>query len=177
MGLDIYVGSLTRYYAGDWELIAQQAAREMGMPLQIVRPQNDPGDAIRDPVAIRPVVKQWRDQLSESLAGHLSTPLGWNEEADASYFTDKPTGDCYSDLLLWAAYSEHPDLVRPEGSVEDFGHDPRTHGAARRISGHVIPISSKLSGGCLLISTLCSKPKKSVADLLAISCKNGRCHF
>jgi hypothetical protein len=35
MGLDVYVGSLTRYYAGDWELIAQQAAREIGVPLQI----------------------------------------------------------------------------------------------------------------------------------------------
>jgi hypothetical protein len=96
----------------------------MGVPLQIVRSQSDPADAIRDPGAIRPVVKQWRDQLSESLSEHLSAPLDWNEEADAPYFTDKPTWDCYSDLLLWAAYSEHPHLVRPEDSVEDFGHDP-----------------------------------------------------
>ena len=86
MGLDIYIGSLTRYYAGDWELIAQQAAREMGVPLQIVRSQDDPADAIRDPGVIRPVVKQWREQLSESLAEHLSTLLDWNEEADAPYF-------------------------------------------------------------------------------------------
>jgi hypothetical protein len=114
---------LTRYYSGDWELIAQQAARDMGVPLQIVRSHNDPADAIRDPGAIRPVVKQWREQLSESLAEHLSTPLDWNEEVDAPYFTDKPAWDCYSDLLLWAAYSEHPDLARPDDSVEDFGHD------------------------------------------------------
>jgi hypothetical protein len=124
MGLDIYVGSLTRYYSGDWELIAQQAAREMGVPLQIVRSQKDPADAIRDPGAIPPVVKQWRDQLSESLSEHLSAPLDRNEEPDAPYFTDKPAWDCYSDLPLWAAYSEHPDLVRPKDSVEDFGHDP-----------------------------------------------------
>jgi hypothetical protein len=124
MGLDVYVGSLTRYYAGDWELIAQQAARETGVPLQVVRAQADPADAIRDPDAIRPVVKQWRDQLSESLSEHLSAPLDWNEEADAPYFTDKPAWDCYSDLLLWAAYSEHPELARPENSIEDFGHDP-----------------------------------------------------
>jgi hypothetical protein len=32
--------------------------------------------------------------------------------------------DCYSDLMLWAAYSEHHELVRPGDSVEDFGHDP-----------------------------------------------------
>jgi hypothetical protein len=124
VGLDIYVGSFTRYYAGDWELIAQQAAREIGVPLQIVRANANPADAIRDPDTIRPVVKQWRDQLSESLAEHLPKPLDWNEEPDAPYLTDKPAWDCYSDLLLWAAYSEHPDLVRPEDSVEDFGHDP-----------------------------------------------------
>jgi hypothetical protein len=115
---------LTRYYAGDWELIAQQAAREMGAPLQIVRAHADPADAIRDPDAIRPVVNQWRDQLSESLSEHLSTPLDWNEKADAPYFTDKPAWDCYSDLVLWAAYSEHPELVRPEDSIEEFGQDP-----------------------------------------------------
>jgi hypothetical protein len=124
MGLDAYVGSLTRYHAGDWEMIAQRAAREMGLPLQLVRSQDDSADAVRDPDAIRPVVKQWRDQLYESLSEHLSAPLDWNEDADAPYFTDKPAWDCYSDLLLWAAYSEHPDLVRPEDSVEDLGRDP-----------------------------------------------------
>lgn len=68
MGLDVYVGSLTRYYAGDWELITQKAAREAGVPLRIVRLKDDPADAIRDPDTLRPVIKQWRDQLSESLA-------------------------------------------------------------------------------------------------------------
>ena len=94
------------------------------MPLQIVRSQNDSADAIRDPDAIRPVVKQWRDQLSESLSEHLSASLEWNEEADAPYFTDKPAWDCYSDLLLWTAYSEHPELVHPEDNVEDLERDP-----------------------------------------------------
>ena len=31
MGLDLYVGSLTRYFVGDWELMAQKVARELGM--------------------------------------------------------------------------------------------------------------------------------------------------
>jgi len=124
MGLDVYVGSLTRYYAGDWELIAQQVAREAGVPLQIVRTNADPADAIRDPAIIGPVVNRWRDQLSASLSEHLSAPLDWNEEADQPYFTDKPAWDCYSGLMLWAAYSEHPELKRPDDNAEDFGHDP-----------------------------------------------------
>src|ERR1051326_1150352 len=56
--------------SGDWDLIAQQAARERGVPLRVVRAQADPEDAIRDPDVIRPVVKQWRDQLSERSEEH-----------------------------------------------------------------------------------------------------------
>ena len=54
MGLDIYVGSLTRYYAREWESIAQQAAREMGVEFQVIR-QHDPPDAISDSAQIRPL--------------------------------------------------------------------------------------------------------------------------
>lgn len=37
MGLDIYVGSLTRYYSGDRETVIQQDARETGRPLRSFR--------------------------------------------------------------------------------------------------------------------------------------------
>ena len=37
MGLDIYVGSLTRYYEGSWETIIQQAGREAGTPIAVIR--------------------------------------------------------------------------------------------------------------------------------------------
>lgn len=123
MGLDVFVGSLTRYYSGDWELIAQQAAREMGLELQVVR-QHHPPDAIRDPDQIRPIVLGWRDSLSASLSEHLQVPLDWNEGADATYSTDKPTWDCYADLTLWAAYSEHPGLRRPSEHMEQWSEDP-----------------------------------------------------
>jgi len=123
MGLDLYVGSLTRYYSGDWEMTAQKVARELGLPLEIVR-QHDHKDAIRDPCVIRPAVETWREQLSIGLAGQLGAPLDWEERDAAPYFTDKPTWSCYSDLVLWAAYSEHEGLVRPVQSVEKFGDDP-----------------------------------------------------
>ena len=38
MGLDVYVGPLTRYYSFEWETILQQAGREQGMDVHIVRP-------------------------------------------------------------------------------------------------------------------------------------------
>ena len=30
MALDVYVGPLTRYYTGEWENVAERAARERG---------------------------------------------------------------------------------------------------------------------------------------------------
>lgn len=48
LGLDIYVGSLTRHLIGDRELVTQKAAREMGLDLTVVR-EHDPDDATRDP--------------------------------------------------------------------------------------------------------------------------------
>ncbi len=38
MGLDVYVGPLSRYYGGDWETVIQQAAREGGFEVEVIRP-------------------------------------------------------------------------------------------------------------------------------------------
>jgi len=91
VGLDVFVGTLTRYYSGDWELITQRLAREMGLPLRVVR-QNDQSHAVRDPEQIRPAVLSWRESLSIALVDQLSAPLDWDEREEAPYFTDKPAG-------------------------------------------------------------------------------------
>ncbi|MCB9854100.1 MAG: hypothetical protein H6818_00320 [Phycisphaerales bacterium] len=122
MGLDVYVGSLTRYYLQDWETPAERWARESGTPIKVIRPQ-DPEDAITDPDEIREAVSIWRSVVSDALEEHLEGPLDWDESDDAPYFADRPTWDGYSSLLLWAAYSEHPDLERPTQCVEDWADD------------------------------------------------------
>jgi hypothetical protein len=123
VGLDLYVGSLTRYFVGDWELVTQKAAREMGLELTVVR-RHDPEDAIRDPEQVRPMVLAWRKGLSQALLESLTEPLDWNEDAEAPYFSDKPTWDCYADLLLWAAYNEQAHLSRPDHHVDEWSEDP-----------------------------------------------------
>src|SRR5262245_36489769 len=122
MGLDVYVGSLTRYYARDWETVVQRHARETGMPLTVLRP-NEAEDAVTDQDTIRTAVCTWRDNLSAGLGDNIAGPLDWDESAESPYFTDKPAWDSYASLLLWAAYLEHPDLVRPEACVEDWTTD------------------------------------------------------
>jgi hypothetical protein len=121
MGLDIYVGSLTRYYAGDWETVAEKAAKEQGSEV-IVRREESP-DAITDPDEIRSAVLSWRGQVSEHLGANIESPLDWEEAANAPYFTDNPAWDSYSSLLLWAAYSENPELPRPHECIEEWDAD------------------------------------------------------
>ena len=66
MGLDVYVGSLTRYLSGDWETVVQQWGRESGTPGNVVRAQN-PTDAIRDPDVLTPAILAWRSSLGEGM--------------------------------------------------------------------------------------------------------------
>src|SRR3954471_11068140 len=106
MGLDIYVGPLCRYYAGDWETVVQRRAREQGIALNVVRAQPASADALRDPKDTLPIVTAWREGLALALKDE-GVSLFWQEQPDGIYFTDKPAWDCYGDLLLWAAYSEH----------------------------------------------------------------------
>jgi hypothetical protein len=123
MGLDVYVGSLTRYLIGNWETVVQQYGRENNVPVQVIR-ANNPPDAITDPEEVLTSVLSWRENLSQALTASGCPALNWDERAEAPYFTDKPAWDAYGDLVLWAAYSQSPGLVRPMMSVEDWGKDP-----------------------------------------------------
>jgi hypothetical protein len=123
MALHIYVGSLTRYYAGDWETVVQKRAREAGA--QPSAPSPDAGeDAIRDPAEIRPIVVEWRQGIASALKESITDPFDWDESSDAPYATDQLTRDALWALRLWAAYTEHPDLPRPTGHVTDAAADP-----------------------------------------------------
>jgi len=123
MGLDVFVGPLTRYYTGNWETIVQQAAHAQGMDVTVVRPE-ETADTVSDPIEIREIVVGWREGLSAALGAELHEPLDWVESNNEPYFTDKPAWDCYSSLVLWASYSEQPKLKLPRKPIEDWSEDP-----------------------------------------------------
>src|SRR2546427_925453 len=76
MGLDLYVGPLTRYYTGNWETILQQAAKGSDISVKIVRP-NPPNQGWfarlldqfrpRGPAAAARAVRRWRNRLRTEL--------------------------------------------------------------------------------------------------------------
>ncbi len=129
MGLDVYVGPLTRYYTGNWETILQQATKGSDIPLRISR-ANPPKQGWfarlldqfrpRGPAAAARAVRRWRDRLRMELG---MPDLDWNEYPEAEYVTDKPAWDCYGALVLWAAYDELPNATRRETSKE-WDKDP-----------------------------------------------------
>lgn len=121
LDLDLYVGTLTRFYIGDWDAVLQPGSRGPGEELLVVR-IGDNGHETPDPVAVRESVLEWQSWATDEV-DVLEAPLEWPEERDVPYFTDKPTVLGLGALQLWAAYAEHPDLARPERIPEDWLED------------------------------------------------------
>jgi hypothetical protein len=122
MALDVYVGSLTRYYAGDWESVVDKTARERGRKAEAGQPRAA-GAPKNDRERIQASVLAWRQTLDGALAAHLAEPLSWNETSEAPWFTDRPGWDGFGSLVLWAAYAEQSTLRRPAALPKEWDED------------------------------------------------------
>lgn len=121
MALDVYVGSLTRYYAGEWENHAGRVARRRGAPRPVVRPSGPL--ALEDRESLHPAVMAWRKALAQSMGDRVTASLDWDETPAAPYFTGRPGWDGFGSLVLWAAYAEHPTLRCPATLPEEWDND------------------------------------------------------
>ena len=74
MGLDIYAGTLTRYYAHNWKTAVQQWAEENGYTFNRITPDGDPVDDGEELslAEVLAAVENWRDQILAAIAqpGH-----------------------------------------------------------------------------------------------------------
>lgn len=101
MGLDIYAGTLTRYYTHNWKTAAQQFAETNGLSFQTIRPQQEQEDEL-SAEELKDIVTQWRDNIISGL--NLNPVPLWNEDYDTTpYYTDKPDWDALNALLLYVA--------------------------------------------------------------------------
>jgi hypothetical protein len=121
MGLDVYVGSLTRYYAEGPADVVERIARQQGVSAGDGQPAED---------VIRSAVLAWRDGLGRWLGDRLDGPLDWDESGQAPCFTDKPGWDGYGGTLLLAAHDEHPGLTVPATVSADWPDDPAYQAAS-----------------------------------------------
>jgi hypothetical protein len=137
MALDIYSGSLTRYYCRDWENVAEKMAKAEGLKYTQISPDGpvDKADA-PSPDEVRTAIGNWRRGLSKALGDNISSPLEWDESTSSPYATDRPGYPGYGGLLLWAAYADHDDKPRPEQLPEDgWFSDPVFAAATEKESG------------------------------------------
>ncbi len=108
MGLDIYAGSLTRYYSGNWENQVQQIAEANGQQCVVIDGLGNevqPVEEKSEITEIHDIICQWMDKLAESLE-QTGTPMPhplWDEISDRDYFTDKPDWEAYGALLMFIA--------------------------------------------------------------------------
>ena len=114
MGLDIYAGTLTRYYAQNWKTVTQQWAEANGYNFHRVAPEENeqPEDERMSPEEIQNVVENWRDQILAKLVRLGHEPyVPWTEDNEKPYFTDKPDWDAFGAMLLVAACCSYKEPV------------------------------------------------------------------
>jgi hypothetical protein len=121
MAVQVYVGTLTRFFSHDWETEAQRDARRTGNTVIVTGPDGQP---IRpqDPATIEPQILLWRDYVARGVVS-IDAALSWPEGMAAPYFTLGMSWDALGALYLWAAYAEKPGVPRP-GSVSRWAEDP-----------------------------------------------------
>ncbi len=121
MGLDIYAGTMTRYYAHNWKTVTEQWAEENGYTFHRITPG---GDGISDnetisPAEIQAGIKNWQEQMLSAITQPGQKPYApWAEDNEKPYYTDKPDWDAFVAMLLVAAclvYGEPiPDTVEKD---------------------------------------------------------------
>ena len=128
MGLDIYAGTLTRYYSHNWKTVVQQWAEENGYTFNRITPDGEPADNEEElsPAEVQAAVEDWRDQILAAISQPNQPPYTpWPEDNERSYYTDKPDWDAFGAMLLVAACRTYEEPVPP--TVEKdwiFGEHP-----------------------------------------------------
>ena len=93
MGLDIYAGTLTRYYSHNWKTVVQQWAEENGYAFNRITPDGEPADNEEELSAaeVQAAVENWRDQILNAISQPGQPPYApWLEDNEKPYYTDKP---------------------------------------------------------------------------------------
>ena len=90
MGLDIYAGTLTRYYSHNWKTVVQQWAEENGYSFNRITPDGEPADKAEEmsPAEVQAAVENWRDQILAAFPSRTNRPtLPWPEDNERPYYT------------------------------------------------------------------------------------------
>lgn len=128
MGMDVYAGTLTRYYAHNWKTVAQQWAEANGFQFSRfdASGNNEQAEDELTPAEIQNIVTDWMGQLVTALSNSgCDTAKIWTEDNITPYYTDKPDWDAFGALQLYIAAKIYGENL-PETVVKnwDFNNHP-----------------------------------------------------
>lgn len=142
MGIDIYVGSLTRYVCNDWETSQQRANAAIGLGKTVVMQVSPDGSAgprratpVRQSGRIGEAIKAYRASIVRGMKNVSTAATEWDESTRAPCFVETPRRSGWGGLLLFAAYDQRPDLMPASLNVEDPSADPALRAVADDLAG------------------------------------------
>lgn len=142
MGLDIYAGTLTRYYARNWKTTVQQWAEENGYTYNRFGPGGEMEQEQKpDPQEVLAAIEGWRDAVLGALRNSGMDYPSWPEDNEAPYYTDKPDWDAFCALLLaecCGVLGEEVPKTVPKGWSGGFWDDPRVKRGAEKAGGSLL---------------------------------------
>ena len=119
MALDIYSGTLSRYYLGNWQNHLQAWASAQGLECSVSRKEAEGLDTseLSDADMVK-MILEWQEGLRHFLQSQQGLDCQWSEAEDEPYLSDRPGWSAYWLVLLWALYQEQgvvPFDELPEG--------------------------------------------------------------
>jgi hypothetical protein len=118
MFVELFVGTLTRYYSEQW-----QNGRTRTGARSPFAPQKSK-DAVDDPVEIQGVIAEWLETASFKLKDHLKEPLAWREGMLPPYFVGELGMPGYGGAMMLTAYTSNAHLARPVDCKPTWQDDP-----------------------------------------------------
>ena len=119
--VDLFVGTLTRYYSTEW----QNSQTRAGSPSPFGGQQRtDPKSVMTDPVELQGMLAEWLENANEKLKPRLKEPLSWREGMLPPYFDGELGVAGFFGVILLAAYTLYPHLARPAVLVQLLDGDP-----------------------------------------------------
>jgi len=102
MGLDVYAGTLTRYYKKNWKTVVQQMAERMGIECRIIRAYDEVEVSVEQVLSD---TKEWEEAILKFLTPEGQPLPPWTEDYDTTpYYTNKPDWDAIGALMMYIAY-------------------------------------------------------------------------
>jgi len=137
--LDLYCGTLTRYYTKNWRNESQKNADLVGVKFA---GEEETQANMPPQEKVTMAIMQWRNNLEDALKSNSKDKdklperlFDWNEDSDIDYMTLRPDWDGFGALKLWALHTEQNlPLIKKIPANKEVVHDDGGHYMERQTS-------------------------------------------